>query len=71
MKKGSAVTEVIIFTFVIVFIILPLFSYVLEKSIIINKAEIIRDAIDLANISVFSSIDIAELGKDSVYLKEE
>ncbi len=70
MEKGSSLVDVLIFTFVIIFIILPLFSFVIEMGIIINKSGIIRDAVDLANISAYNAINCNDLSKNQVIISQ-
>lgn len=65
-RRGSAMVDVIIGAAMIVFVILPLFSAVVERFILFNKAQIARDALDMTNISTYNSLNSAELGKTSV-----
>lgn len=69
--KGSSVVDVVIGTAIIVFIILPLFAAVIEKYIMLTRAEIIKDAVDITNISVYNSINSGYLGKSVVTFDEE
>ncbi len=64
--KGSAVLEVLIGVTMLVFVILPVFSAVMEKYILLEKSRIIRDAVDMTNISVYNALDTRELGKVQV-----
>jgi hypothetical protein len=66
LRRGSAAVDVIIGAAMIVFVILPLFSAVVERFILINKAQIVRDALDMTNISSYNSINTGELGKATV-----
>ncbi len=65
-RKGSAVTDVVIFAAIVVFVILPVFSILMEKYLLLNKAQIIKDAVDMTNISVYNALDTAGLGKVDV-----
>lgn len=65
-EKGSTVADVIIFAFIIIFVILPILSFVLEKYIIANKAQIIRDAVDMTNVSTYNAINAGLLGMNAV-----
>lgn len=66
-NRGTAVAEVIIAAAMLVFIILPVFSVVMEKYILSEKSRIIKDAIDMTNISAYNALDTLELGKAEVY----
>lgn len=67
-NRGSALADVLIFSFIIVFIVLPLFAAVSEGYILLNKTQIIRDAIDIASISSYSVINGKELGKKNIQI---
>lgn len=66
--RGSAVVDVVIAAMLIVLVILPVFSAIVEKYILLNKVQIIRDAVDMTNISVYNAIKAGSLGKDTVDL---
>jgi hypothetical protein len=73
-RKGSAVVDVVIGAAIIIFVVLPLFSIVAEKYILLNKVQIIKDAVDMTNISVYNALDAESLGKDIIdfdYLEAE
>ena len=65
-RRGSATVDVIIGAAMIIFVILPLFSAVVERFILLNKAQIVRDALDMTSISAYDSLNTRELGKTSV-----
>ncbi len=65
-NRGTAVAEVIIAAAMLVFIILPVFSVVMEKYILSEKSRIIKDAVDMANISAYNALDTLELGMAEV-----
>ena len=69
-RKGSAVVDVVIFAAIIIFVILPVFSIIMEKYLLLNKAQIIKDAVDMTNISAYNAINAAELGKADVDVDE-
>jgi len=69
-RRGSAVVDVVIFAAIVVFVILPVFSIIMEKYLLLNKAQIIKDAVDMTNISVYNAIKAAELGKAEVDVDE-
>ncbi|HHW01035.1 MAG TPA: hypothetical protein GXX36_15985 [Clostridiaceae bacterium] len=58
-QRGVAVLDVILLAAIIVFAIIPVFCYVIESYSISVKAQIIRDAVDMTNISAYEAI-IAE-----------
>lgn len=66
-NRGSAVT-VILFASMLIFIILPVFAAVIEKYILLNKANIIQDAVDVSNIAIYNTLDHVKLGKSVVDL---
>ncbi len=63
MKRGSAAIDVVIFSAVLVFILLPVFSAVMEKYLLNEKCQRIRDAADMANMAVYYSLDIKSLSR--------
>lgn len=62
-EKGSSVVDVVIAAAMLIFIILPVFSVVIEKYVLMEKARIIRDAVDMTNISVYNAINAGNLGR--------
>lgn len=60
---GSVVTEIILMGALLVFIILPVFSSVIEKYILMEKARAIRDTVDVTNISAYNALVASELGR--------
>lgn len=63
---GSAVADVVIMAAVLVFVVFPVFSAVIEKYIVLDKARLIRDSVDMTNISVYDALNAESLGKVSV-----
>jgi hypothetical protein len=61
--RGSAATETVIAAAVLIFMILPVFSVIIEKYILNVKAQVIRDAVDITNISVYNALNPDDLGK--------
>lgn len=68
-EKGSAVVDVLVAAAMIVFVVLPVFSLVIEKYIFEEKARMVKDAVDMTNISVYNALTTAELGKASVDMR--
>ncbi len=68
--KGSVVTEVVLMAAMLVFIILPVFSAVTEKYVLMEKARVIRDTVDMTNISAYNSLTASELGKAVVDMSQ-
>lgn len=60
-QKGNAVLDVILFAAVVVFVIIPVFYYIIESYLILVKAQVIRDAVDLTNISAYEAIKVESL----------
>lgn len=65
-NAGSAVADVVIMAAMLVFVVLPVFSSVMEKYIVLDKARLIRDSVDMTNISVYDALNAESLGKVSV-----
>lgn len=61
--KGSAAADVTIAAAMLIFMILPVFSVIIEKYILSVKAQVIRDAVDITNISVYNALSPDDLGK--------
>jgi len=65
-NRGSAVAEVAIAAAMLVFVILPVFSAVIEKYLLSATLRTIRDAVDMANISAYNALDASQLGMAQV-----
>lgn len=65
-KKGSAVLDVIIGAALVIFVVLPVFSTVAEKYVLAEKARVIRDAVDMTNISSYNALKTGSLGQANV-----
>jgi hypothetical protein len=70
-SRGSAAFDVLIMSAVIVFVIFPVFSAVLEKYVVMNRTQIIKDAVDITNISAYVAIDAEGLGRSTVTINNE
>ena len=53
-KKGSAGTEIILAVALIVYILLPLFTALVQKYVIYNQAEKIKQTIEMSVVSLIS-----------------
>ena len=62
-SKGSAAGTVVLFAAVLVFILFPVMSIALEKSIMLAKGQIIKDAIDITNIASYTALNSSISGK--------
>lgn len=62
-NRGYGVAQVLIIAGVIVFLILPISSVILEKFIILPKAQIIRDVIDISNIATYNALQVPQTSK--------
>lgn len=67
-EKGSAVVDVVVAAAMVVFVILPVFSAAIEKYVLMEKARVIRDAVDMTNISVYNALNAGNLGQANVNL---
>ena len=65
-EKGSSVADVLIGVAAIIFLILPVFSIIVERYIILTKIQIIKDAVDLTNSSMYNALNAKSLGKNIV-----
>ncbi len=65
-NKGSVVTEIVVMAAMLVFIILPVFSAIAEKYVLMEKSRVIRDAADMTNISAYNALSATVLGKAAV-----
>ena len=68
---GSAVVEVVIMAAMLAFVVFPVFSTVMERYILLDKARLIRDSVDMTNISVYNALNAERLGKVSVDFFDE
>ena len=62
-EKGSAVTQIVLMAAMLIFVIMPVFSAVIEKYILMEKARVIRDSLDMTNISAYNALSSTDLGK--------
>ena len=70
-KKGTVLVDVILFGALIIFVMLPLVSLILEWQIVIIKVQSIQDAVDLATLSAFGALENVSYGKDGLNLNYE
>lgn len=71
MKRGMSVTEVLIGLAGFIFIFLPLFTFVSEKYILFTKIQIIKDSVDLSNISLYNAISTSQLSEGTIFIEDE
>jgi len=64
--RGTAAFDIVIYTALIIFVILPVFAAVFEKYLIACKAQVVKDAVDLSNISVYNAINTGSLSKTAL-----
>jgi len=60
-QRGYAVLDVILLASIVVFVIIPIFYYAIESYLISVKAQIIRDTVDMTNISAYEAIKAESL----------
>ena len=65
-KKGGGITDIIIWTAVLVFAFFPVASVVFEKYILIVKAQEIKDALDVTNIAAYNALSAESLSSFTV-----
>lgn len=68
-NKGSAATNVIALLGLIIFIILPLFAVIMERYILYNKVNIIKDAVDVANLALYNAISTEDAAKNDTAIR--
>ncbi|HOJ10595.1 MAG TPA: hypothetical protein PK733_08380 [Clostridiales bacterium] len=68
-NKGSATAHVIALLGLIIFIILPLFAVVMERYILYNKVNIIKDAVDVANLASYNAISTEDAAKNDAAIR--
>jgi len=56
-QKGDTITDILLFAFILVFVIFPVISVVLEKYIAMLKGQQIQDAVDITNTAVYNSLN--------------
>jgi hypothetical protein len=66
MEKGSSVTDVLIGAAVLIFVIFPVFSVIIEKYIVLAKVQIINDTVDLTNSSMYNALNAKSLGENVI-----
>lgn len=69
-ERGSAAAEAAVAAAMLVFLIFPVFSSVMERYILLEKARMIRDSVDMTNISVYNALNSTSLGKVRVDFSE-
>lgn len=62
-KKGSSLVDAILAATIIVLVVLPIFSFILEGYIFTNKIQVIRDTVDITNMAVLNSLDWVYLSR--------
>lgn len=67
-NKGTVLVDVILFGALIVFVILPFISLILEWQIVIIKVQSIQDAVDLAAMATFGALENISYGKEGLNL---
>ena len=70
-EKGDGITDIIIWTAVIIFILFPVTSAVLEKYILIIKAQEISDAVDITNVATYNALSAENLSLTNVSFNSE
>jgi hypothetical protein len=71
MQHGSSVVDVVIAAAMVLLVLVPLFSYVMEKYITLEKARIIRDAVDVTNLAAYNALNTKSLGSVSIDLDRD
>ncbi len=69
--RGSAIVDVLVFACIIVFAVIPVFSGVVQAYSIVCKSQILRDSVDMANVSSYNALHGKMLGKNDVCIEDE
>ncbi len=62
-KKGSVVTDIVLFAAVVVFVLFPVFAAVVEKYVMLAKGQVLKDAIDMTNVSAYYAMKVTDTSK--------
>jgi len=65
-NKGSVVSDLLLLTLVFIFVVLPIFSIVLEQYILLLKAQAIKDAVDITNLSAFNAMKVIDKSETKI-----
>jgi hypothetical protein len=65
-ERGSAAVDVVIAAAILIFVIIPVFSVIIERYILLNKLQLIRDAVDITNIAAYNAMDVSLLGREKI-----
>lgn len=68
--RGSGIMDVLITGAIIIFVLLPVFSAVMEKYMLLIKAQAVKDAVDITNLSSYYAMETEVLGKGNVSFNE-
>ena len=69
-EKGSGTVDVLITGAIIIFVLLPVFASVMEKYIVFTKSQLIKDAVDITNLSAYYTLEAESLGKSLIDFNE-
>ena len=69
--KGSGTMDVLIIGAIIIFVLLPVFSAIMERYMLLVKVQAIKDAVDLTNLSSYFAMETEILGKGDVSFDED
>jgi hypothetical protein len=65
-RKASSTVNAVIFAAFLIFVLFPLFAVGVEKYLLLIKSQMIRDAVDITNIAVYTAVTANSLGKACV-----
>lgn len=69
-EKGSGTIDVLLIGAIIIFVLLPIFASIMEKYIIFTKYQLIKDGVDITNLSAYYVLETESLGKNAVDFNE-
>ncbi|SHJ43553.1 hypothetical protein [Lutispora thermophila] len=65
-NKGSVVSDILFYGFVIVFVVLPVFSVVFEQYILLLNAQAIKDAVDVTNLAAYNAMKVSDKSETKI-----
>lgn len=70
-RKGSMAADIVLTSFILIVLILPLLSFVFEKYIMVNALNEISDSIDMSCISAYQAIRFQDASRGNIYIDSE
>jgi len=65
-NKGMSILELLVAAGMLIFIIMPVFAIAAERYVVLNKVQVITDAVDITNMAAYSSINAQALSSNEI-----